>query len=105
MTEYPALANTIKHIPNHGSYGFYTSKIAEDMLGRLKTRGSLLELAGFAATGATWITPITSSFASHDIVETPPHGQGLAVLIALNILKTSVSAILKQKVPSAAILK
>jgi gamma-glutamyltranspeptidase/glutathione hydrolase len=62
-------------------------------------------LAGFAATGATWITPIASSFASHDIVETPPHGQDLAVLIALNILNTSVSAILKQKIPSAAILK
>jgi len=87
VIEYPALANPIKHIANHGSDGFYTSKIAKDMLGHLKALDSLLELAGFAATRATWIIPIASSFASHDIVETPRPGQGLTVLIALNILK------------------
>ena len=49
-------------------------------------RGSLLTLEDFARTEATWVEPISTPFAGHEILEIPPNGQGITALIALNIL-------------------
>ncbi len=83
---YPALAKTLKHIARNGRDGFYAGEIAAEIVSQLKSRGGLLTLEDFAATNSTWVEPISTQFAGHDIVEIPPNGQGLTVLIALNIL-------------------
>jgi gamma-glutamyltranspeptidase / glutathione hydrolase len=84
---YPALAKTLKHIAKHGRAGFYEGGIANEIVKHLATRGGLLTALDFAATEATWVKPIAARFADHDILEIPPNGQGLTVLIALNILQ------------------
>ena len=84
---YPALARTLKHIATNGRDGFYRGEIADEIVGHLKTRGGLLTLEDFETTNSTWVKPISSRFANHDILEIPPNGQGLTVLVALNILK------------------
>ena len=83
---YPALAATFRTIAAGGRDAFYRGEIAADMLATLKARGSLLDAEDFAATEANWVEPISAGFAGHDILEIPPNGQGLTVLIALNIL-------------------
>jgi gamma-glutamyltranspeptidase/glutathione hydrolase len=84
---YPALAKTLKHIAKHGRAGFYEGAIADEIVKHLAARGGLLNAEDFAATEATWVKPIAARFADHDILEIPPNGQGLTVLIALNILQ------------------
>ncbi|MBI3673575.1 MAG: gamma-glutamyltransferase [Rhizobiales bacterium] len=82
---YPALAATLRLIAAEGRDAFYEGSIAADMVGHLKARGSLLTHEDFARTAATWVSPISTSFAGHEILEIPPNGQGLTALIALNI--------------------
>ena len=84
---YPALAKTLKHIAKHGRAGFYEGEIADEIVSHLAARGGLLTREDFAAAKATWVKPISTHFAGHDILEIPPNGQGLTVLITLNILK------------------
>ncbi|HUQ38494.1 MAG TPA: gamma-glutamyltransferase family protein [Aestuariivirga sp.] len=84
---YPALAKTLKIIARKGRAGFYEGEIAAEIVRHLAARGGLLSAADFAATEATWVKPIATRFADHDILEIPPNGQGLTVLIALNILQ------------------
>jgi gamma-glutamyltranspeptidase/glutathione hydrolase len=84
---YPALAATLKAIAEGGRDAFYTGTIAQDMVSTLQERGSLLTLEDFAATQCDWVKPVAADFAGHRIHEIPPSGQGLTVLMALNILK------------------
>ncbi len=83
---YPALAKTLKHIAKHGRDGFYTGEIANDIVSHLARQGSLLSHEDFATNSSTWVKPIHANFAGSDIYEIPPNGQGLTVLIILNIL-------------------
>ncbi len=83
---YPALAKTLKHIARLGRDGFYGGEIAGDIVSTLADRGGLLSLADFAAAKSDWVKPIQTVFAGHEILEIPPSGQGLTVLITLNIL-------------------
>ena len=83
---YPALAKTLKHIARKGRAGFYDGEIADEIVKHLAERGGLLTREDFAKTEATWVKPISTRFAGHDILEIPPNGQGLTVLITLNIL-------------------
>ena len=87
IMEYPALAKTLKHIAKKGRSGFYEGEVADDIVKHLAARGGLLTTEDFAKTKATWVKPISSHFVGHDIFEIPPNGQGLTVLITLNILK------------------
>jgi gamma-glutamyltranspeptidase / glutathione hydrolase len=87
IMEYPALAKTLTHIAKHGRAGFYEGEIAADIVKHLAARGGLLTQEDFARTESTWVKPIATHFADHDIFEIPPNGQGLTVLITLNILK------------------
>jgi gamma-glutamyltranspeptidase/glutathione hydrolase len=87
LMAYPALAKTLKHIARKGRAGFYEGEIADEIVRHLAARGGLLSAQDFAATESTWVKPISTRFADHDILEIPPNGQGLTVLITLNILK------------------
>jgi gamma-glutamyltranspeptidase / glutathione hydrolase len=83
---YPALAKTLQRIAGEGRDSFYEGEIANDMVTTLRAKGSLLSKEDFGATAADWVTPIATRFRGADIWEIPPSGQGLTVLIALNIL-------------------
>ena len=86
IMRYPALAATFRKLAGGGRDAFYTGEIAADIIATLRARGSLLDAEDFAAAEANWVEPVATLFAGHDIVEIPPNGQGLTVLIALNIL-------------------
>ncbi len=83
---YPALAKTLRILATQGRDGFYQGEIAADIVGHLAKRGSLLTLEDFAHNKSTWVSPISTGFAGHEVMEIPPSGQGLTALIALNIL-------------------
>jgi gamma-glutamyltranspeptidase / glutathione hydrolase len=83
---YPALAKTLRAIARNGRDEFYCGEIASDMLAELAAAGSLLRTEDYQATCASWVTPVSTAFAGLNIHEIPPSGQGLTVLITLNIL-------------------
>ncbi|QIG48182.1 gamma-glutamyltransferase family protein [Nordella sp. HKS 07] len=87
VMRYPALARTLKLIGERGRDGFYAGEIAEEIVRHLGARGGLLTLDDLAATKASWVAPISTSFAGVELAEIPPNGSGLTALIALNILK------------------
>lgn len=86
VMRYPALARTLKLIAERGRDGFYTGEIAEEIVRHLSARGGLLTLDDLAQTQASWVAPISTSFAGVELSEIPPNGSGLTALIALNIL-------------------
>lgn len=86
VMHYPALAASFRRLAKEGRDEFYAGAIAEDIVSELQARGSLLTLEDFARTEASWVEPISTQFASHEILEIPPNGQGITALIALNIL-------------------
>jgi gamma-glutamyltranspeptidase / glutathione hydrolase len=83
---YPALAQTLRVIAREGRDAFYEGDVAKDIVRTLKDFGSLITLDDMKATRADWVTPLSVPFEGHEIWEIPPSGQGLTVLIALNIL-------------------
>jgi gamma-glutamyltranspeptidase/glutathione hydrolase len=87
IMHYPALARTFRRIADQGREAFYEGEIAADMVATLQNRGSLLDREDFSSTKASWVTPVSTSFHGSDIWEIPPPGQGLTVLMALNILR------------------
>jgi gamma-glutamyltranspeptidase / glutathione hydrolase len=87
IMHYPALAKTLRGIAKHGRNGFYEGEIADDMVSTLQAAGSLLTGRDFANTAADWVKTISTGFIGHQIHEIPPSGQGLTVLVALNILE------------------
>ena len=82
----PALAETLTRIAEQGPEGFYKGPVAEDMVGRLQELGGLHTLEDFAATKGEYITPISSEYRGHTVIECPPNGQGMIALEMLNIL-------------------
>jgi gamma-glutamyltranspeptidase / glutathione hydrolase len=86
VMRYPALAQTMRILSREGRDVFYEGEIAADIVRTLRERGSLLTLEDFKATAADWVAPIATTFYGVDVHQIPPPGQGLTVLIALNIL-------------------
>lgn len=82
----PALAKTLQIIADQGRDGFYTGAVAEDIVASLNKLGGLHSLDDFANAAPEWVEPIKGGFASHDVYECPPNGQGLCALMIMGIL-------------------
>ncbi len=82
----PRLAETLKAIADGGRDAFYEGPIAEDLVGHLQSLGGLHSLADFASHEATDVTPIATDYRGYEVMQIPPNGQGLAVLLMLNLM-------------------
>jgi gamma-glutamyltranspeptidase / glutathione hydrolase len=82
----PLLAATLRRIAARGRSGFYEGPVADDMVGRLRARGGLHTLEDFASQQSVYETPISASYAGHEVYECPPNGQGLVALMMLRTL-------------------
>ena len=82
----PNLAHTLKLIAEGGSDVVYKGEIAEKIAKCSVDEGGLIGIDDLAHHTSTWDVPIKSEYRGHEIYECPPNGQGLAVLLALNML-------------------
>jgi len=82
----PRLAATLRHIAAEGRRGFYEGPVAQDMVLRLRALGGLHTLEDFASQRTVYETPISVSYAGHDVYECPPNGQGIVALMMLKTL-------------------
>lgn len=82
----PRMAETLRAIARHGHAGFYQGWVAEDIVSRLQAAGGLHTLDDLAATQPEYVRPIATDYRGHRVFECPPNGQGLGVLMMLNVL-------------------
>ncbi|KAG5980712.1 hypothetical protein E4U54_006741, partial [Claviceps lovelessii] len=97
MMRNPALARTFRHLAEHGKRGFYTGRVAEEIVRAVQSCGGLLErqdLEHHLRLGSEPVEPISLAFdgqgQGHDGVrlwEHPPNGQGIVALMALGIIQ------------------
>ena len=83
----PGLAWALKTLAEEGSAAFYTGEIAERIVQSVQEAGGVLSLEDLTDHRSEWVEPISTDYRGIRIFECPPNGQGVAALIALNILE------------------
>ncbi len=82
----PGQAEVLRRIARDGRAAFYEGEVAEDMVAALRALGGVHTLEDFAATEATWGTPISGSYRGVELLEHPPNGQGATAILLAQIL-------------------
>src|SRR5204862_3362491 len=80
------LAQTLRDLAHDGPDLFYRGRVAHAIAARLAAEGFLTGEDLAEHTGE-WDEPIATTYRGVRVYETPPPTQGLAALIALNILE------------------
>lgn len=83
----PDLAATLRHIAEGGPDAFYHGPLAARIAACVQGWGGYLTAEDLAAHTATWDVPIRTTYRDVDMLEHPPNGQGLAALLALNLVE------------------
>jgi gamma-glutamyltranspeptidase/glutathione hydrolase len=83
----PGLARTLAKVAGGGKQAFYEGGIAEAIVSTLKEAGGCMTESDLAAHTSTWDDPISTTYGGLRLWECPPNGQGIAALIALNLLE------------------
>jgi gamma-glutamyltranspeptidase/glutathione hydrolase len=83
----PGLARTFKALAEGGKDAYYRGEIAESIVKMITEQGGVMTLDDLAGHTSLWAEPIHSDFQGYRVWECPPNGQGLAALLALNILE------------------
>ena len=83
----PGLARTFQFLAEGGKKAFYQGEIADSIARVVQASGGCLEVDDLADHTSTWVEPISVSYRGVRVWECPPNGQGLAALLALNILE------------------
>jgi gamma-glutamyltranspeptidase/glutathione hydrolase len=96
------LARTWRELGRRGRDHFYEGELARRIVAASDAGGGLLKLPDLAAQRSEWIEPISTTYRGQRVVEMPPNGQGLIVLLALRILEGLDVAGLFQTDPAAA---
>ncbi len=83
----PGMAGVLETMAAEGSAPFYTGGIARRIVEAVREEGGLLTEEDLASHRNEWVLPLSAEYGGVRLWECPPNGQGLAALIALNILK------------------
>jgi gamma-glutamyltranspeptidase/glutathione hydrolase len=82
-----AHAKTLRAIANSGGESFYKGEIARAIGNFADSTGGILTTNDLAAHTADWVEPISTDYRDLTVWEIPPNTQGIAALMALNILE------------------
>jgi len=82
----PDHARALQRIAETGAEAFYRGELATRIADFARETGGYITEADMAAHESTWVDPICAGYRGYDVWEIPPNGQGIAALIALNIL-------------------
>jgi gamma-glutamyltranspeptidase/glutathione hydrolase len=83
----PDLARTFRAVAQGGADAFYHGPLAEKIATCVQSQGGYLTTGDLAAHTSSWGTPIRTTYRDVELLEHPPNGQGLAALVALNIVE------------------
>ncbi len=80
-------ADSLQSIADSYSESFYRGELADKIDTFARESGGLIRKEDLAVYQPEWVDPIKLNYRGYDIWQIPPNGQGLVVLMALNILK------------------
>jgi gamma-glutamyltranspeptidase / glutathione hydrolase len=83
----PDAARTLRLIADSRGEAFYHGEIAAAVADFAARTGGVLSRDDFAEHACEWVDPIGTGYRGYEVWELPPNGQGVAALIALNILE------------------
>lgn len=83
----PDLARTLDAISESGTTALYSGALAEKIVEAVAEEAGTISLEDLAAHTSEWVEPIRTTYRGFEVVEIPPNTQGLAVLVALNVLE------------------
>ena len=83
----PTLASTLRAVAEGGKEAFYRGDIAVKIAKTVQSHGGVMTVEDLATHESTWDDPIATTYRGVRVWEAPPNGQGLAALIALNVLE------------------
>jgi gamma-glutamyltranspeptidase/glutathione hydrolase len=84
----PEFAATLEVLAERGYDAFYQGDIAAQIAAAVRADGGVMTEEDLAAHQAEWVEPIAIEYRDgHAFHEIPPNGQGLAALLALNIVR------------------
>ncbi len=83
----PALGATLRAVAEGGAGAFYSGRIADAIVGTSRDEDGLFAAADLAGHTSNLVTPISTTYRGVTVAELPPNGQGLAALLALNVLE------------------
>jgi gamma-glutamyltranspeptidase/glutathione hydrolase len=83
----PGLAKAFKVLAEGGKDAFYQGEIAEAIVKVIQGEGGVMTASDLSNHSSRWEEPISTSYHGYQVWECPPNGQGLAALLALNIIE------------------
>src|SRR5207245_349407 len=90
----PSLARALRGVAADGPDLFYTGRVGQAIAGRLEPEG-FLTVEDLATHTGEWGEPIATTYRGVRVFQTPPPTQGLAALLALNLIEGFPLATLK----------
>lgn len=81
------LARTMRQVAEGGKEAFYQGEIAQKIVRAIQEAGGVMTGEDLAGHTSTWEEPISTLYRGIRVWECPPNGQGLAALLALNVLE------------------
>ncbi len=87
MVRLPGHADTLEAIGKTDADAFYTGDLARRIDAESRRYGGYLRYEDVAGYEARWVEPLRLDYRGYQVCEIPPNGQGVAALMALNILK------------------
>ncbi|MGW4153678.1 gamma-glutamyltransferase family protein [Micromonospora chersina] len=82
----PDAAGTLRRIAGSGAADFYRGRIAAAIDDHAARTGGFLTGDDLARHASTWVDPVWVRYRGHEVWELPPNGQGIAALLALQLL-------------------
>ncbi|MFL2648873.1 MAG: gamma-glutamyltransferase [Dehalococcoidia bacterium] len=83
----PELASSMYKISKEGPKVIYDGSISKKISDFIQSEGGWLDQEDLKNYKSFWTDPIKTNYRGYDVYECPPNGQGLAALIALNIVE------------------
>jgi gamma-glutamyltranspeptidase/glutathione hydrolase len=83
----PGLARTLRIVAEQGPKGFYEGEPGRAIAAVVQRHGGVMTETDLAEHRSTWEEPISTTYRDLRVWECPPNGQGIAALIALNIVE------------------
>jgi gamma-glutamyltranspeptidase/glutathione hydrolase len=83
----PDLAASFRRVAERGRDGFYSGPIAEAIVAAIREGGGTMTAADLAEFQPEWVEPVQTTYRGWTVSEIPPQGQGIAVLMMLNLME------------------
>lgn len=87
LVKLPDHGKTLRQIAETSGEAFYRGEVADTIAAFSEKTGGFISKEDLANYRAEWVEPLHTEYRGHEVWEIPPNGQGMTVLMALNILK------------------